>query len=409
MILMRKNSSAEYQEVLSKAAYLVGDAGQIVQMSGLPSKAPFDREVVSFLSELSKELMNDRKAKEYPDVVTFAFWIRSASVAQMEKKYGFHDGLLHLGSGLVFHIAPSNVPVNFAYSLAAGLMTGNANVVRIPSKDFPQIEIIIRAVNRILLQYQALQPYIALIRYGREREINDVLSAMADVRVIWGGDATIEELRKSPLPPRGSEVAFADRFSFSVIDSACYLQLKDKKKTALDFYHDTYLSDQNACTSPRLVVWTGDRREEAKEIFWGSLYDLVRERYHFQTIMAVNKLTSACLLAAQMEGTKMAPAEDNLLVRVSIPEITDDIIRFRDHSGYFLEYDCADLMELRTLCADKRVQTIGLIGDPDMFKPLLLSGVKGIDRIVPIGKTMDFDLLWDGYRLTERLTRTICL
>ena len=47
-----------------------------------------------------------------------------------------------LGRGCVFHISPSNVPVNYAYSLVVGLLTGNTNIVRISSKDFPQVEII---------------------------------------------------------------------------------------------------------------------------------------------------------------------------------------------------------------------------------------------------------------------------
>jgi len=40
---------------------------------------------------------------------------------------------------------------------------------------------------------------------------------------------------------------------------------------------------------------------------------------------------------------------------------------------------------------------------------LVLSGIHGVDRIVPIGHTMDFDLVWDGYNLVERLTRNIQL
>ena len=38
---------------------------------------------------------------------------------------------------------------------------------------------------------------------------------------------------------------------------------------------------------------------------------------------------------------------------------------------------------------------------------LLTSGIKGIDRVVPIGKTMDFDFIWDGYDLISQLTRII--
>lgn len=66
-------------------------------------------------------------------------------------------------------------------------------------------------------------------------------------------------------------------------------------------------------------------------------------------------------------------------------------------------------MEIEELCNDVRCQTIGYLGNKEMFIPLLTSGIKGIDRIVPIGKTMDFDLVWDGYNLFGRLTRTIAV
>ena len=78
-----------------------------------------------------------------------------------------------------------------------------------------------------------------------------------------------------------------------------------------------------------------------------------------------------------------------------------------DNSGYFFEYDCKDILELRELCNDTHCQTIGYIGSPESLLPLLQSGIKGVDRVVPVGSTMDFDFIWDGYNLTERLTRTI--
>ena len=49
-----------------------------------------------------------------------------------------------------------------------------------------------------------------------------------------------------------------------------------------------------------------------------------------------------------------------------------------------------------------RCQMIVYTGEKDMPMPLLGAGVKGIDRIVPVGHTRDFDLIWDGYDLTER-------
>ena len=66
---------------------------------------------------------------------------RTRCAALLAEKAKYDDAELRLGKGVVFHIAPSNVPVNFAFSFAAGLLAGNANIVRIPSKDFEQVQI----------------------------------------------------------------------------------------------------------------------------------------------------------------------------------------------------------------------------------------------------------------------------
>ena len=66
-------------------------------------------------------------------------------------------------------------------------------------------------------------------------------------------------------------------------------------------------------------------------------------------------------------------------------------------------------MSLAPLCDDKRCQTIGYIGNRKAVLPLIQSGIKGVDRVVPIGKTMDFDLIWDGYDLPALLSRIVVL
>lgn len=396
-------------DVLNRVTYLSGSAELAAQLPNIPAKIPFDDSIVEFLNDVSKKLMGNRTAKAYSDVVTFAFWIRKSSVMKLKERFEKKDSALHLGKGVAFHIAPSNVPVNFAYSLVAGLLNGNANVVRVPSKDFPQVSIIAEAFNGVLGQNEAMRPYIQLVRYGRDKDINDLFSSIADVRVVWGGNQTIEELRKSPLPPRSGEITFADRYSLAVIDSDSYLDIEDKDRVADDFYNDTFFSDQNACTSPRVVIWTGNRIEEAKKIFWETEHKLVEKKYTFQSIQGVNKLTSSYLIAVAEQGVKVEEHEDNLIVRVKVPEIMENLMDYRDNSGYFYEYDCKDILEIKGLCNDKRCQTIAYIGDSKAVLPLIEAGVKGIDRVVPMGKTMDFDLIWDGYNLPALLTRTVVL
>lgn len=400
--------------VLEKIKYLVGDSTLVKNLPSVSPKAPFSDDVIEFLNDLSKELMMSREAKAFPDIVTLGFWLRKSSIMKLKERFVSINGI-QIGRGVAFHIAPSNVPVNYAYSLFTGLICGNANVVRIPTKDFPQVGIINKAIRATLEKHKEIKPYIVLARYGREKEINDLLSSICDVRIIWGGDATIAELRNSSLKARATEVTFADRYSLAVIDSEKYMELvsssediKASDHIASEFYNDTYLSDQNACTSPRVVVWTGNKKDEAKEKFWNSIHALVKKKYYFQAIQGVDKLSLEYIAEASNPGQmKEIKRIDNRLVRVQVNGMKPVLMDYRGNSGYFYEYDCDDILEIRDFCDNTHCQTIGLIGDKSIVAPLLASGIHGVDRVVPVGHTMDFDFIWDGYNLLDRLTRTI--
>lgn len=119
---------------------------------------------------------------------------------------------------------------------------------------------------------------ICFIRYGREKEINNQLSSLADFRDIWGGDSTIHKIRKSELGSCASDITFADRYSVCVIDAEANLAIGDKVRKAKEFYNDTYLTDQNACTFPRIILWMGNERERTKQEFWAYLHEKVKKR-----------------------------------------------------------------------------------------------------------------------------------
>ena len=211
-------------------------------------------------------------------------------------------------------------------------------------------------------------------------------------------------------------MTFSDRYSIAVIDTDKYKCLDDKEKeqTARAFYNDTYLSDQNACTSPRLVYWYGNinNSDEIRTEFWDRLWDIVKKEYSFQEIQGIDKLTKRYILASQTEGTIYVRNNnahyDNRLVIVEVDISTVNKELF-SNSGYFLECIGEDISELFKLCNDNRAQTIGYLGDRVIFDKLINLGVKGVDRIVPIGKTMDFDFIWDGYNLFDSFTRKISI
>lgn len=163
--------------------------------------SPFADEVVEYLNALSASLLKDRESRVYPDVITFAFFCRKANLLAQKEKYTSAE-ILRLGRGIIFHIAPSNVPINFGYSLVAGMLAGNYNIVRVSSKQFPQVDFIIKHMHKLneAGEHANVAKSIVLVRYDKTSDATAFFSSFAAVRVIWGGDATIATIRKNGKP-----------------------------------------------------------------------------------------------------------------------------------------------------------------------------------------------------------------
>ena len=394
-----------HMHINSNIKYLVGKEEVINGMSECKPLPIFSELAVKGLSILSKILLSKEESRRYPDVMTLAFWCRKASLSEQKREYELDR--FRIGYGMVFHIAPSNVPLNFAYSFAAALLAGNASVVRLPSKDFRQTEIVCEAMQSVLEMVPDLRPYVAFVKYGHEQEINDWLSAKCDVRVIWGGDRTIGMLRRSQLPARATEITLADRYSVAVIHADRYLESEEKLNIARGFYNDTYYTDQNACTSPCVVIWLGEATDQAQEVFWKYLHDIARKEYDLQPVQAVDKLVQSCLLASHVE-VKMVKASDNILNRILLKKLDGDVAKFKGHSGFFMEYRADSLDEMLPICKE-RCQTVSYfgIGKNEWQEFLSRNTFKGVDRIVPIGSTLDFRLRWDGMDFIRRMSREV--
>lgn len=371
---------------------------------------PFSDEVIEFLNALSGALMKDRQSRLYPDAITFAYFCRKANLLRLKTEY-VRDGELRLGRGVLFHIAPSNVPINFGYSLVAGLLAGNANVVRVSSKQFPQVDLIIKHMHELMEsgKYDEVANSIALVRYDRTSDASAYFSSIANVRVIWGGDATIQTIRQNALPARSFDVCFADRYSIAAIRPSAILNANDEdiKKLAEAFYNDSYLFDQNACSAPHIIFWLNDNAKikEAKERFWTAVHEHVVGKYQLQAVMSVDKLTAFYRQATCMD-IKAEEMPDNVVVRADLKEVPMNIEDFRCACGYFSEKTIVSLDEIAPLITIK-YQTLGYYGfeREEMVEFVRKNCFLGLDRIVPIGETTAFSLTWDGYNLIDTFTR----
>ena len=370
--------------------------------------APFADEVCDFLNDLSKEILSSSEGRLYPDLSALAFWCRKANIQKIKETAPVKTN--RLGRGLCFHIAPSNIPVNFAFSYVFSLLAGNANIVRIPSKDFPQVSALVEIFKKVLEKYPKIKDRTAFVKYDRTSDATAVFSKIADARMIWGGDNTIKTVKSCETKPRCIDIAFADRYSVCVIDGERILEADENsiERLAQNFYNDTYLMDQNACSSPQLIYWQNDS-EQAREKFWKAVYKTAKEKYVLQDAVCVDKYTKFCEDAIDYsDKIKSVKHSENLLYRSEITAPDKDIENLRGKAGYFYEYSLKDIGELFSV-VDEKYQTVTYYGidAQKLAKDIVLHELRGIDRIVPIGKAMDIDVIWDGYDLLTQLSRII--
>ena len=369
----------------------------------------FSDETIEFFFELSDSILKSPYSRQFPDLSALAFWCRKGNIKKLKEEY---DNTYRIGRGLCFHIAPSNIPVNFAFSYFFSLLAGNSNIVRLPSKNFPQNSAFIEIVKNILPKYKEIEKRTAFIKYDRNNEITEEFSLKADCRMIWGGIKTIEIVKSLKSNQRCIDITFPDRYSVCLINLKAIQEADDAslKKLSENFYNDTYLMDQNACSSPQLIYYINPD-ENSKQKFWNAVYNRAKEKYNLPSSVSVDKYTKLCENAIEYKDyIYSAQHNDNLLYRIKLSKIDNNMDEIRAKCGYFYEYDLENINDFYKIVNEK-YQTVTYFGiDPkNIVQSVINNKLRGIDRIVPIGKAMDINAKWDGHDLIKELSREIII
>jgi hypothetical protein len=373
------------------------------------SFSPYDPILCNFLDTFSKEL-NKKSTKVYPDLKSLSFWCRKKNIDRIKKNFLTNE--IRAGKGLIFHIAPSNVPTNFMYSLIFGLLTGNSNIVRVPSKSFNQVKIICNLIKDLLKmkKFNSLKKNIKIVKYGNENEnFTKYISSLCDVRIIWGGDKSIENIRRFPIKSRSFDLTFADRYSICLIDTDQLEKLNNLNLKLLTnkFYNDTYSFDQNACSSPHLIFWKGKKNMKAREKFWNNLKELVEKKYDLPEKATFDKFSKLCIDSTNLKNFQFQKKFGEMIYIVNLKKIDKKIEHLRGKWGYFYEHEIKDINEIKKVLSSK-FQTLTYFGvKKNLLDNFAKSNLSGIDRIVPIGQALEISLVWDGYDINKTLTRVV--
>ncbi len=399
-------------------SYIVGERKTVEKMvshRGAPDM-PFSAATMEFLGTWSDMIRELPRENNDPATAAFGLWSRRAGTLQMKQEYpDITDD--YAGRGICLQFVPNNIPALFAYSLAAGLLAGNSVIMRLPSGFDVQVPLI-DTLKRAIEKCPEYVDRVVLISYPHSAEITDWLSSVCDERIIWGGDAAISEIQKSRIRGNVAETVFPNRHSMAVLSARSVLESADISGLVRGFFNDTYLNDQNACSSPGIIYWLGSRKEAdaARDRFWNEMERFLAGRYTLQAETSVKKTEQAMLLAGLGLADSIDTGAGNSVVRVHAGRLTEALWDHLANGGFFIEADGRSLDDIAPLLTSV-CQTVACYGD--MPDGSTVSDVvtqitgrlrsedteRGSFQVVSVGHTLDFSLIWDGQDLIRNMCR----
>ena len=372
----------------------------------------FDDLIIEFLGSISQEILNNKNLKVFPDLYSFAFWSRKNNLIKIKKNYDKS----RIGRGIAFHICPSNVPMNFAFSLALGLLSGNSNIVRLPSTEFIQTFKLCSIMKKILKKkkFQVVKKRLCLVNYLRSDKISEKISKFVDLRIIWGGDETVQNFKKFLTKPRCLDLNFSNRYSFSIINSKKFNSLNSNQiiDLARKFYTDSYTMDQNGCSSPKAIFWVGNVFKNKKEFFWNEVLRLADKLFDLDLSKTSTKFYNLNRDILNQGKKSLHSFENFKVVRIKFKSLYEfnSIEDVQSGFGVFAETNISKIDHLSNLLSS-RSQTMTYFGyNRKKIKNIILDNrFKGIDRVVEFGNAFNMSHIWDGFDIINTLSREISL
>ena len=364
-----------------------------------------DNNVIEFLHELSREILSDPRSKEFADLMTVGFFCRKSSIKRCKLK--IPELHYRRGIGTVTHIAPSNIPVNFAFSLLMGMISGNSNLVRIPSQNYPQVALFVELFDRVCnkANYYRFNIENIFFQSDHESKVLDQLIYKSHGLVVWGGDKTVNYFRSLSKAPNCVDIYFPNRISSSLISAEELLKCSIKELDTLckDFYNDTYLVDQNACSSPNFIVWVGDKNTcvEAQKQFWSRMKLLLQNNFKLDPLATVDRIIDIIHLVNTKKNQFKLKRSHNDILRHSEASLSDQKMRY----GTFLEKYVNQLDDITKILrvSDQTLTVYGF--DLDRVFNICTHQKLYFDRIVKIGRALDMGMDWDGKNMLIQLSR----
>lgn len=317
--------------------------------------------------------------------------------------------------GLVVHWVAGNVPVVGILSLLQSFLCKNANLLKVSHLSAGTLPYLLQGFADVsytnpqgqTVSGRILTDAVAAVYTDRnDHQAARALSALADVRVAWGGREAVEAIMNLPRRFGTEDIIFGPKLSFAVVGAERLADTEAARQLATALARDASAFDQQGCNSPHTVFVERGGNVSASE---------------FAALLA--QAMQAVARQAPLQQVDPADAMNVLGVRAEY-DIRGEAYYSRG-TGWTVVYaeedqGLADPCFLRTLFVrpvddvfavvpfcSLHTQTAGLAVDQRRQALADAMTARGVERCPDVGKMRIYETPWDGLFPMERLVRWV--
>jgi hypothetical protein len=265
-------------------------------------------------------------------------------------------------------------------------------------------------------KYEKQLRRIFLVRYEHNDKITEKLLAISDQSIFWGSNETVRHLQKLNKNYGNREIVFGEKYSSCVMNFKQIEILKesDVAKYRLflkKFINDSFLFNQNGCSSPRTIYWLSEgSAEQNTGLFWSDLYEYAKQEYFIDEGLAVKKFGELCRFISDF-GTELSiDFYGNLIYVIRADQLNDKDLVISLRFGTFVEHFVSDLSQvMKKLNRYTQTMTYFGVSKKELSTALVNFSPLGLDRIVPVGNAFDLDFVWDGVDTLRALSKLLVI
>lgn len=317
--------------------------------------------------------------------------------------------------GLVVHWLAGNVPVVGLLSFLQSFLSKNINILKVAAESAGALPHLLNGFNGIeytnalghTISGDVLTNSVAAIYIDRHnRAAAESLSALADVRVAWGGREAVETIMNLPRRFGTEDVIFGPKLSFVIVGRERLVDLETARPAANGIARDASAFDQQGCNSPHTVFV--ERGGAVTPSQFASLLAEAMDAVHQQLPLGPSAAArSMNILAVRTEYDMRGESYYSKGAGWSVLYSDEDAglaDPFYERTVFVRPIE--DVFEVAELCSHN-TQSAGLAVDDRRHELADALTARGVERCPDVGNMRLYEAPWDGMFPMERLVRWV--